>query len=381
MKVHPAAELFPQLEGPEFDAFVADIKARGLVHPIVTLENEILDGRNRWRACREAKVEPRFEKFRGKDPIDYVISTNVARRHLDEGQRSIVAAKLAPLRAGRPGNKPANLPIFTQAEAATKLNISERLVRHARKVLDEGAPELIAAVNSGKMAVSAASEVAALPKDQQQAIVKKVEAKEISGAHAKTEVRKASLKASLEDVAARHVKEVKGVYDVLVIDPPWAMKKIKRKVRPNQTDFDYLTMTEEELKNPKTWFKRDLPCADACHVWVWTTQKFLRAALRLLRAWDLKYVCAFVWHKPGGPQPVGLPQFNCEFALYARRGSPGFVDLKNFMTCFNAPRGAHSEKPEEFYEMVRRVTAGRRLDIFNRRPIVGFDGWGNETKR
>lgn len=172
----------------------------------------------------------------------------------------------------------------------------------------------------------------------------------------------------------KEVRTPRGKYDVLVIDPPWEVKKIERDAAPDQVAFDYPTMTEDELA------AMELPAADACHLWCWATHKFLPMALRLVAGWQFKYVCAFVWHKPGGFQPFGLPQYNCEFALYARRGTPEFTSLKDFPACFNAPRGAHSEKPGEFYEMVRRVTDGKRLDMFSRRKITGFKGWGNESK-
>jgi N6-adenosine-specific RNA methylase IME4 len=78
-------------------------------------------------------------------------------------------------------------------------------------------------------------------------------------------------------------------------------------------------------------------------------------------------------------QAMGLPQMNCEFALYARKGAALFLDTQAFRTCFDAPRGAHSAKPDAFYAMVRRVTAGRRLDMFARRSIDGFENWGAEA--
>ena len=191
---------------------------------------------------------------------------------------------------------------------------------------------------------------------------------------AKTREKREENKARLEEIASRDPDKLNDKYDVIVIDPPWPMQKILRDVRPNQFDFDYSTMSEGELT------ALEIPAADNCHIWLWTTQKFLPMAFRLLKEWQFRYLCTFVWHKPGGFQPIGLPQYNAEFALYARKGRPEFYSTQAFNTCFKAPRGKHSEKPQEFYDMVKRVTAGKRLDMFNRRQIEGFMGWGFEAK-
>ncbi|MGH8773466.1 MAG: MT-A70 family methyltransferase, partial [Burkholderiales bacterium] len=114
----------------------------------------------------------------------------------------------------------------------------------------------------------------------------------------------------------REILPADGTFDVIVIDPPWPVEKIERDTRPKQVGFDYPTLSEDELS------ALSLACAEDCHVWLWATQKYLPMAFRLLASWDLKYVVTFAWHKPGGYQPFGLPQYNCEFALYARRGSP-----------------------------------------------------------
>jgi N6-adenosine-specific RNA methylase IME4 len=169
------------------------------------------------------------------------------------------------------------------------------------------------------------------------------------------------------------IPETAGAYNVIVIDPPWEMEKIEREIRPNQIGFDYPTMNEDELS------AMNLPAADDCHLFCWTTHKHLPMALRLLDAWGFRYVLTMVWHKPGGFQPIGLPQYNCEFAVYGRKGSPKFIDTKAFNACFEAPRREHSRKPDEFYDVIRRVTGGSRIDMFSRENRDGFASWGNEA--
>ena len=101
-KFHEFADLFPLLEGEQFEELVQDIKARGLQSRIVLYEDAIPDGRNRYRACLKAGVEPRYELFNGRDPLAHIISLNMQRRHLDETQRAIVAGRIARFGQGRP---------------------------------------------------------------------------------------------------------------------------------------------------------------------------------------------------------------------------------------------------------------------------------------
>lgn len=162
-------------------------------------------------------------------------------------------------------------------------------------------------------------------------------------------------------------------YHTIVIDPPWDMKKIEREERPNQVDFDYPTMSYDELADFK------MPAHKNCHLYVWTTQKHLPATFELVEKWGFKYLVTMVWHKPGGPQPFGLPQYNCEFVLLCRKGNLPFLDTKAFNCCFKAKRREHSRKPDEFYELVERVSPSPRIDIFSRGKHKGFGAWGNET--
>ena len=164
-----------------------------------------------------------------------------------------------------------------------------------------------------------------------------------------------------------------GIYRTIVIDPPWEMEKIKREVRPNQDGFDYPTMSVESIA------EINLPLAQDAFVFLWTTQKYLPYSFEIFSAWRLKYRFIMTWHKSGGMQVYNYPQFNSEFVVVGTQGNPKFLETKAFKTTFNADRQGHSVKPEEFYELVRRITPDPRLDMFSRREIEGFDVWGNEV--
>ena len=91
------ADLFPLLEGAGFGALVEDIRANGLRDPIIIHDDgSILDGRNRYRACDKAGVDPKFKTYDGDDALAFVLSANLHRRHLDEGQRATVVSDALP---------------------------------------------------------------------------------------------------------------------------------------------------------------------------------------------------------------------------------------------------------------------------------------------
>lgn len=95
---HPAADVFPMLVDDELQDLADDIKANGLIDPIVLLpDGRLLDGRNRVAACELADVPIRSRVYDGPDPITYVLSLNMARRHLTPGQRAVVALEVLPL--------------------------------------------------------------------------------------------------------------------------------------------------------------------------------------------------------------------------------------------------------------------------------------------
>jgi hypothetical protein len=178
---HEVANIFPLMEGEEFNELVQDIRENGLQNPIWLHEGKIIDGRNRYRACQEAGVEPVTREWDGKgDLIHFVVSMNLHRRHLNESQRAMVAAKLKPHfedaaknRQGWKADVSANLrggeTRKSSEDVGKVVNVSPRSVESATKVLKEGIPDLVEKVTSGDMRLGEAVKIARkAPEEQEQ---------------------------------------------------------------------------------------------------------------------------------------------------------------------------------------------------------------------
>ena len=173
MIAHEYADAFPMATDGEIQQMAADIKERGLLNPIITLDGKILDGRNRARACEIADVTPDYTEYSGTDPLGDVVAWNLHRRQLSTSQRAEVARTLKPLyeeqakarqRASGGDHKAvvANSPQpdtgkKSRDQAAAAVGVSGRTVQDAEYVHTH-APELSEKIKAGEITVNAAKQ-------------------------------------------------------------------------------------------------------------------------------------------------------------------------------------------------------------------------------
>jgi ParB-like chromosome segregation protein Spo0J len=153
--------MFPMMTDIEFAGLKQDIQEHGQKEWITLYQGKILDGRNRYKACIELGIEPELcevdESKPNFDPIAYVLSHNLHRRHLTESQRSMVAGKLATLKRGRPSEENGSIDPFTIEDAANLLSVGTASVKRAKQVIEHGSKAIVDAVESGEIPVSFAA--------------------------------------------------------------------------------------------------------------------------------------------------------------------------------------------------------------------------------
>ena len=175
-------------------------------------------------------------------------------------------------------------------------------------------------------------------------------------------------------------------YRTIVADPPWPYAgrpgrypdpRLKTPGRAGPSlPMPYPTMTLGEIAA--------LPVGDLAepdsHLYLWTTQRFIYDAFRLVDTWGFRYSTLLVWSKK--PKGIAGTFINsAEFVLFARRGTLPSLS-KHLGSVFTWPRhekADHSRKPEAFLDLVESVSPGPYLELFARRQRLGWDTWGNEA--
>ena len=162
---HPIASIFPMTTQAEYEALRDDIKENGIQSCGLLFEGMILDGRNRYKACEELGIRLDFEEVElGEDadkfdPVQYVLSHNLHRRHLHQSQRAMIAAKMATLSHGQKKADADRSNDLSQDDAAVLLKVSVPTVKRAKHVLEHGSKELVAAVEQLEVTVSLAEKL------------------------------------------------------------------------------------------------------------------------------------------------------------------------------------------------------------------------------
>lgn len=184
-------------------------------------------------------------------------------------------------------------------------------------------------------------------------------------------------------------------YRTIVADPPWPYpdgwgrlpggqgvhSAVRRGERPQMKERKPLPYPSMALSDIAALPLRELAHPDGCHVYMWTTNRYLPDAFPIFKAWGARFGQLLVWAKtPMGLGPGGTFAQSSEYVLFGRIGTLRHLRRVD-STWFNWPRmdRAHSRKPEAFLDMVEQISPGPRLEMFARRNRLGWDTWGNQS--
>lgn len=398
-KAHPLAEVFPLIQGAEFDALVEDIRANGLQHPIILHEGMILDGRNRYRACIAAGVPLRFDVFAGADPIAYVVSTNLRRRDLNASQRAFAIAELEKYGHGgkrRGDDDGANGGTKNRKQLAGEGKVSERQVARGAVVREHGAEPLKQAVRAGTVSVDKAAQLALLPADEQADIVARGEKEIVAKAK---EIRAGKMRkrhaARIEKMG--RIAQNNGplpadqTFAVIYADPPW-----KYETWSDETGGEhaapYPTMTLDEIAAIDVGSIVAVPAI--LFLWV-DRQHHYEAKERLAQAWGpivvddpvygpirqpWTYRYDYIWDKELIGRGFGNRDQHEHLLAFTIGDVPMPLPELRAPSVYRERRGEHSDKPSYFRDLINaQYGTLPKIELFAREAAPGWAVWGNQA--
>ena len=367
--------LYPEIQGDEYQSLKNSIQERYYkIFPIITYEDKILDGWNRYRICIELNIDPEIKQFQGtrQEALEFIIRSN-ERRDLTVGQRACLAMEYKPLieedakkrelsgkgidGSGGRGNKknpvekiPQGLEGKSRDSAGQKFQVNAHYVDDVKKIRED-APELYQEIKAGNKNINEVKKEIRVKKENE----KKVEKQNTPGF-----------------VATKK-------YQIIYADPPWQYDKDEAYFGQD-VEKHYPVMTFDELKELPI---KELTDKD-CVLYLWTTAPKLNWGIDLLREWGFDYKSCLIWDKV--KHNMGFySSVRHEILLIGGRGSSAPTD-KSYAnqtdSVYVEERKEHSVKPEYYYEMIEKMHFLKinRIELFSRNKRQGWDQWGHDAK-
>lgn len=388
LPLHPLCTLFPKMDAETFAAFVQDVADNGLREPIVTLDGHVLDGRNRQAACAELGLVAEYVEFAEDDPLAFVLSKNLARRHLTTSQRALIAADLVTWEKGINQHSAGSANLQTR-QAARALSISERAVAAARAIRREGAPALIDAIREGRVTVHSGDALRQMPDSDVQRLLKAGDKAVLETAKVlRTEKMKGARDnrlALMSEISARGIERAapgslpKRAFGVIYADVPWQQLGDWSEETGKDRAYPYPTMPLDEIK--ALCAGDESPALDDAVLFFWRTANRMRPALDVIEAWGFEAISEIVWDK----QDIGMGRWvrdRHEMLVIAKRGDPPCpLPGTQLDSVQSEKKGKHSAKPEWARAMIDAQFPGLpKLELFGRGDAPeGWTFWGFEA--
>lgn len=372
-------KLIPALTAEEFKQLEQNCLDEGIREKIITWNGFIIDGHNRYEIATRWNLDFQTESKRFKDESEvreWMINNQFGRRNLSNYQRGVLALELESVFSERakenlskagssfsPKEGLVNSPkvtetIDTRKELAKIASVGEQTIARVKVIEAKASEEVKAQLSTGEVSIN-----------QVYQDIKKEE---------KKAERIELIEQQIEDIEQGLLPELKGLFDVVSVDPPWPYEGESK----NVTSFDsvgrrvanpYPEMSIEDIK------KIEMPLMDDAVVLLWTTHRFLPDAFDILKEWGLDYKATLVWNK----EKIGMGawfRMQCEFCIVGVKGKPYWHNT-TFRDILNEPRREHSRKPDSFFEMIESITLGRRLEYFSREKRNGWEVFGNDINK
>lgn len=379
---HVLANLFPQMAPAEFAELKADIDEKGLNDPVWLYENQILDGRHRYRACYELGKDCVFQEYIGTSPASFVVSSNLRRRDLNSGQRAAISLHFEPYlameakerqRQSGGDRKSQEYRKEQEQEGSVEQLIAQGFSSNTKGQEDKRAPQsrdnAAKATGSNRQYVSDAKRL----QQAEPALLEQVRTGEISMTQAMREFNKRNF---------IRPAPIQGKYRVFYADPPWAYGSsgvIGEGDNYGRAERHYPTMSIAQLCD----MGQDIKSAsdDDAVLFLWVTSPLLEECFPVIRAWGFGYKSLYVWDKKKH-NFAHYSSMRHELLLVCTKGScvpDGPAQQFNSVVSLERSN-RHSEKPEYFRQLIDELYPhGNRIELFARKETANWEAWGNQA--